>query len=111
MAYHLPNPGEHNGEAAFHPPIFINPDSKLTRMIGEGRAAIAQLGKYGVREYDDMLRTIVGRDDLSTEDEKFLDYCVKVSSPAAKEPVQNQSQQRSRPSLWRKLCHWSIVPN
>jgi hypothetical protein len=101
-AYPLPNAGNSEGEAAWHPPIFINPTSALTLQIKAGRAAIDQAGKHSVQDYDEMLKEVVGRDDLSTDDEKFLAYCVKESLPPAPASDEDRSPQQNRPSSSRR---------
>jgi len=74
-AYSLPNAGaDGEGEAAFHPPTFIDPSAELTKRIEKGRAAIRGHAKYGVRDYDNMLISVMGSDGLATDDEMFLGW-------------------------------------
>jgi hypothetical protein len=93
-AYHLPNPGGHgDGEASWHPQTFVDPASTIAKRLEAGRAAVRDSGKYGVQDYDAMLREVAGYEDLSTEDERFLSHCAKDLgvTPVAPNPVADQS--------------------
>jgi hypothetical protein len=103
-AYHLPNPGNDEGEAAWHPPIFINPESPITRTIQSGRAALQKSARYGEQDFDAMLKGIVGRgDDLSTDDEKFLAYCSRISAKSDRVALPRQAEQSRQTSVNTRL--------
>jgi hypothetical protein len=74
QALALPPPGQTDGEAAFHPPIYVNPASTLSTALLRARAATAARATLGLPDVDRMLRQVVGSQTLDTDDERFMAF-------------------------------------
>ncbi|MGE4165613.1 MAG: hypothetical protein AB7E67_06480 [Xanthobacteraceae bacterium] len=65
--------GKHaTDEAKYHPNIHVNDKNSISRILNAGRAATAQGIRFGLSEFDEMLREVLGGSDLMTDDERFM---------------------------------------
>jgi hypothetical protein len=88
--------GTTDDEAAWHPSIYIDPESTLAKQIKSGRDAAAQKGKYSIRDFDALLKEILGTDDLMIDDERFLSYCAEEAWPPKPRSASDQSVRHSQ---------------
>lgn len=70
----LPLPGIEDEPRAFDPPPFADPTSPVTQTILDRREHTKQRANRTLADFDDMLRSIVGRQDLLTDDERFMTW-------------------------------------
>jgi hypothetical protein len=70
----LPLPGIDDESIAFNPPQFADPTSPVTEAILARREHTRQRSNRTLSDFDDMLRSILGRQDLLTDDERFMTW-------------------------------------
>ena len=61
-------------EDLYHSVIWVASANPVLKRLTEARQQIAQGTRYGVEDFEAMLREVLGGDDILTDDEKFLRY-------------------------------------
>jgi len=70
----LPPPLALSMEQLWHPPIWVTPANMISKQITDGRERLLQSAVHGIEDFEQMLRKVLGSDDLLTCDEKFLRF-------------------------------------
>jgi hypothetical protein len=70
----LPIPGASNDEEGFHPRIHMDGRNPISAACASGRRSTEVAASATLADYDGMLRQVCGRDDLLTDDERFMRF-------------------------------------
>jgi hypothetical protein len=75
-AMKLPPPAapSSEGEAAFHPSIYLNPSNEIGARILAGRESTIGNAVYDLEDLDVALQPILGDTDVTTDDERFMRF-------------------------------------
>jgi hypothetical protein len=67
-------PTEPSMEKLWHPPIWVTPSNPVSKKITDGREQLSQLAVHRIEDFEQMLRDVLGGDELTSDDEKFLNF-------------------------------------
>jgi SAM-dependent methyltransferase len=74
MSLPLAAPDDAHDEVRYHPNIHVNDRNEITRIVLEERAKTEKNATLAMADFDAMLRSELGSDELSTDDERFMRF-------------------------------------